>query len=99
MCCSHPSFVAFPEDEVPMCGSDGTSTLLAETTRHVLAQDDTPAWVAAGARSLEALQARMIPTDGDAPDPAALDALHAVSKLFDEHVQAFAPPRDGEVTS
>jgi hypothetical protein len=96
LCSSHPSFVAVLENETPLCSSDGTSALITEATHQVLAQSDTPAWVAAGARALEALQARVIPTDGEAPDPAAVAALRAVSELFDEHVRTFASPTSAE---
>lgn len=92
-CWSHPSFVAFPDAVAPLCEADGTSTLIAEATHEVLAQANTPAWVAAGVRSLEALQARVMPTDGEPPDPAAVAALEAVSKLFEQHVRTFAPPQ------
>jgi hypothetical protein len=100
MCWSHPSFVAFPDEATPLCGSDGTSTLIAEATHDVLAQVDTPAWVAAGARSLEALQARVMPTGGEPPDPDAVAALEAVSQLFEQHVRTYGPPTtSGEATS
>jgi hypothetical protein len=95
VCWTHPAFAAFPDNELPLCRSDGTSALIAEATNSVLAQADTPAWVAAGTRTLEALQARVIPTDGRAADPQAVAALEAVSKLFDEHVRAFALPVAG----
>jgi len=92
ICWSHPSFVAFPDFDVPLCSSDGTSALIADATHEVLSQVDTPAWVAAGARTLETLQARVIPTDGQPADPQAIAALQAVSELFEEHVRAFALP-------
>jgi hypothetical protein len=101
LCCSHPSFIAVAPDETPLCTPEGTSSLITEATQDVLAQSDTPAWVAAGARALEAMQARAIPTDGATPDPAAVAALKEVSAMFDEHVRTFAPPTasETEVTS
>jgi hypothetical protein len=94
-CWSHPQFVGYPPDDVALCGVDGTSSLITGATQQALAQHDTPAWVAAGTRALENLQAEWTPTDGSPPDPYAVDALHAISKLFDEHVQTYGLPDGG----
>jgi hypothetical protein len=86
-CWSHPSFVAFPPTRnQQLCDPDGTSSLITGATHEVLSQSDTPAWVAAGARALETLQAEWTPADGP-PDPQVATALQAVSRLFDEHVR------------
>jgi hypothetical protein len=89
-CWSHPAFVAFPATDSVLCDQDGTSALISGATNEVLAQTDTPAWVAAGTRVLETLQAEWTPADGSVPDPQTVAALQKVSKLFDEHVQAHA---------
>jgi hypothetical protein len=91
-CWSHPAFVSFPEMQSPLCGDDGTSTLIAGATQEVLAGEDTPAWVAAGARALETLQSQWTPSDGSAPDAQSVAALQALSKLFEDHVKTFALP-------
>lgn len=87
----HPQFVEFPEEERYARGmtEDGRSALLGEATARVLDSAVTPAWVAAGARSLEAQQAEWLPSGSAADmDPAAVTALESVSSLLDRHVRA-----------
>lgn len=90
-CWSHPAFVAY-QDKPALCDADGTSALIAGATHEVLSNSDTPAWVAAGTRVLETLQAEWTPVDGSAFNPQAMEALREVSKLFDDHVRTYALP-------
>jgi hypothetical protein len=85
---SHPASVEYPNEPYSMLlGADGASTLLSEATQQVLAREETPAWVAAGARALETLQADWFP-DAHAPeDPEAVAALERISAIFDQHIQ------------
>jgi len=85
---SHPASVEYPEEPPStLLGADGASTLFSDATQKVLAREETPAWVAAGARALETLQADWFP-DALAPsDPEAVAALERITAIFDEHVQ------------
>jgi hypothetical protein len=95
-CWSHPAFVAFEEStRSALITEDGHSTLISSTTQEVLARAETPAWVAAGARALETLQADWTSGTTGPPDPDAVAALRSVSELFDEHVRTYAPDADG----
>ena len=85
---SHPASVEYPDQPTTtLLGASGASTLFSEATQQVLAREETPTWVAAGARALETLQADWFP-DALAPDdPEAVAALERISAIFDEHVQ------------
>lgn len=85
---SHPASVDYPEEPPStLLDVDGASTLFSEATQQVLAREETPAWVAAGARAFETLQADWFP-DALAPaDPDAVAALERISAIFDQHVQ------------
>lgn len=95
ICWSHPAFVLFPEPP-QLSNSDATTTLLSEHTQSVLASEDTPAWVAAGARALEGLHARALGPDGFNMDPDVAVALNAVAKTFNDTVDSLISDR-GEV--
>jgi hypothetical protein len=86
-CWVHPKFVEYPGESEGGFGISGDEPLLREATAHVLNEDQTPAWVAAGARYLEAQQADWLPKNPEeAADPDALAALDSVSALLDKHV-------------
>jgi hypothetical protein len=86
---SHPAAVEFnDEPAAELLTADGESALFAESTQTVLAAEETPAWVAAGARALEGLQADWFSDKAMPRDQEAIDALRKVTDLFDEHVRA-----------
>jgi hypothetical protein len=93
---SHPEFVRFPDLAVGgLCTEDGRSALLSSVTQEALAREQTPAWVAAGARALESLQAQWAPPGGPPPSQERRDALLTVSRIFEEHVRDHGGPEAG----
>lgn len=98
-CWAHPQFLEFPDDDQssPQMTVYGSSSLLGPTTIDVLDAAATPAWVAAGARSLENQQAQWMQSDpGARLDQEAVAALQSVSELLDKHVRDDLRPAAGE---
>jgi hypothetical protein len=89
-CWVHPHFVRYPpeEREALLLTEQGTSSLIKTATQDVLAGEHTPAWVAAGARYLEAQQATWLPSSPDEEvDKDAVAALESVSRLLEKHAK------------
>lgn len=94
-CWVHPAFVEFPPDDQELLhlNADGSSAFVTDSTRDVLAQSDSQAWVAAASRNLEMLQARWLPTTSDeAADPAAVTALQNLSGFLHDFVTTTSSP-------
>lgn len=94
-CWVHPAGVQYPEfdqDALHLTGA-GHSALIGNATEDAIAAADTPAWVAAGARYLEAQQSDWLPEQPDATvDPSAAIALQSVSSLLERHVAQHLGP-------
>ncbi len=92
-CWSHPQFVQFPTGEQAgrWLTADGQSEFIRSATHAALAEDETPAWVAAGTRFLEAQQVMWLADEPDQlnrpMDPDAAAALQSVSLLLEEHAR------------
>jgi hypothetical protein len=89
-CWVQPELVDYTSEQADslLLTPTGQSAVIAPTTGDVLAGLDTPAWVAAGARFLEAQQADWLgSTPTDRADDAAVTALRSVSELLDAHVR------------
>jgi hypothetical protein len=102
-CWVHPDLVGISADEAEalLLTPEGQSAVIPQATGDVLGNVDTPAWVAAGTRYLEAQQADWIgSTRYGAADDAAKNALHSVSELLDAHVRKHVvEPGGGEGTT
>ena len=102
-CWVHPELVGVSADEAEalLLTPEGQSAVIPRTTGEVLGKADTPAWVAAGTRFLEAQQADWLSSSrSGAADDAAKNALHSVSELLDAHVRKHvAEPDAGEGTT
>jgi hypothetical protein len=102
-CWVHPELVHFSSEQAHalLLTPTGQSAVIAPATGDALAGQDTPAWVAASTRFLEAQQADWIGSTPSAPpDEAAESALRSVSELLDAHVRKHATdPAGGEVTT
>lgn len=96
-CWVHPQLVHYSAEEAGelLLTPTGQSAVIAPATGSVLAAENTPAWVAAGSRFLEAQQADWIGSTPATPDPAAAEALRSVSALIDAHVSKHIPDQDG----
>lgn len=98
-CWAHPSFVDEQRLDLGLAAT-GETSLLQASTMQVLAEPDTPAWVAAGSRILENRQSQWLRT-GDtnsaaepAADADAIAALNSVAGLLNRHVTNFLADRD-----
>jgi hypothetical protein len=86
----HPGAVAYPAEEQRALHltEAGHSALIPGAASEVLAEESTPAWVAASTRLLETLQAEWLPERaGESVNPDAAAALQSVSEVFDAHVR------------
>lgn len=102
-CWLHPQFANYSTavQQALLLTEEGRSSLVQDATYTALTHEVTPAWVAAGARYLEAQQAEWLPTEITEPrgerDQAAVDALRSVSSLLEKHVRLqLGEPGDGE---
>ncbi|MET8628444.1 hypothetical protein ABZW30_32665 [Kitasatospora sp. NPDC004669] len=90
-CWAHPRFVEYPRppQQADLLTADGRSSLIEPATHDALASEQTPAWVAAATRYLEAQQSEWVPdtTEAAEVDPDAVAALRSVSRLLDNHVR------------
>jgi hypothetical protein len=89
-CWVHPQFIRFPrtDEQKQYLDHQGNSSFIDDTTREVIARDDTPAWVASATRTVESLQAKWVPRDpGQAMDSDAMQALESVASLVRKHVE------------
>ncbi|HEY6746751.1 MAG TPA: hypothetical protein VI357_13655 [Mycobacteriales bacterium] len=101
-CWVHPELVHYSAEQAGalLLTPTGRSAVITPATGGVLAGANTPAWVAAGSRFLEAQQADWIGSAAAPPDPAAAEALRSVSALLDAHVHKHVlDPRGEEGTS
>jgi hypothetical protein len=92
----HPRFVEYPGETADAFAATDRASLIKDATTYAIDEAQTPAWVAAGARYLEAQQADWLPSDPDeAADPDAIAALESVSELLDQHVAKHLRSREG----